>query len=84
VNRSSRRLVVMLPLVDVEFTSHSSTGTDDQTRPGMGIRAFINSKFNVGIQRANDTVEVPLGVIPRDHLQRLITFMQEFLDETYS
>jgi hypothetical protein len=74
-------MVVDMPLVEVEFTSHSTTGTDDQTRPGMSMRAFISTSYDVGIRRRDDLVEVPLGVIPRDQLRRLIDFMREFLAE---
>lgn len=80
-SRSGRRFVVTMPAVDVEFTSHSSTGKSTGTRPGMGIRAFVSTPYDVGIRRGKDTVEVPLGVIPRDDLRRLIAFMQEFLVE---
>ena len=82
-NRSARHMVVTMQFVDVEFTSDASTGISDQTRPGMGIRAYFNATNGggIGVRRGDETIEVPLGVIQRDHLRRLITFMQEFLEE---
>jgi hypothetical protein len=71
---------INVPLVKLVVSTHSYTGSDPQTQPGVHIH--VDTTPESVLCTGEDGVafyRFPMGVIPRDQVRRLRNLLTEFL-----
>lgn len=81
-NRSGTLLEIALPLMTLKVMAYVYTGTDPQTRPGVGI-SIATTVENLPIRRVADdgTVyfDIPVGVLGRDQVRAIRNLFTDFV-----